>query len=224
MPIETKLDRIHEATVKNRWLQIFTAFTRGLLAFGFLPPGLIKVFNQPFTLLPDSNPVGHYFNALYQTGFYYQFLGWGQVIAAVLLLIPRTAHLGALMFFPIILNIAVLTNAVGFKGTWLLTIFMFLASLYLVCWDYDRLKAIFFINRREKVDIFKYEFVWLPALFACGGILAGITSKLIALGNFQNYFNIILILAVVGFIFGIFVHIHHRFMRVGDLEKGANLS
>lgn len=224
MAIEPTLDRIQDAVVKNRLLQIFTAFTRGILAVGFIPPGLKKILHQPFTILPDSNPVGHYFNALYETGFYYEFIGWGQVIAAVLLLIPRTSHLGALMFFPIILNIAVLTNAVGFKGTWLLTILMFLASLYLVCWDYDRIKAIFFINRRERVGIFKYEFVWLPILFAAGGVFSGIIFKLIRLGNFRNYLTVTLFLTGAGFVFGIFVYLHHRFMRVGDLEKCENLS
>lgn len=224
MALEILLDKIHDSAVKNRFLQIFTAFTRMLLAVGFFPPGLKKVLHQPFTILPDSNPVGHYFNALYETGFYYEFIGWAQVIAAILILIPRTSHIGALIFFPIILNIAVLTNAVSFKGTWLLTIFMFLASLYLVCWDYDRLKAIFFINRREKAVVFKYEFVWLPVLFALGGTFLGIFSKLIRLGNLQEYTKLTVGLTAAGLVFGLFVHLHHRFMRVGDLEKIEDLS
>lgn len=219
MTIETKLDDIHAAAVKNRWLQIFTAFVRMLLAIGFIPPSIPKILHKPFTVLPDSNPVGHYFNALLGTGFYYEFIGWSQILAAVLLLFPRTSHLSALMFFPIILNIAVLTNAVGFKGTWLVTILMVLAALYLVCWDYDRLKAIFFINRRDKAKIFRYEIIWLPVLFGFGGAIAGICFRLIGLGNFRNYLTVSLGLAAAGFVFGIFVYLHHRFMRVGDLDK-----
>src|SRR5829696_1445047 len=106
MTLEKTLDKMHASVTANKWLQIFTAFVRVLLAIGFIPPSLKKILGQPFTILPDSTPVGHYFNALYQTGFYYEFLGWGQLVAALLLLIPRTAHLGALAFFPIILNIA----------------------------------------------------------------------------------------------------------------------
>ena len=223
MAIENTLDKIHAATVRNRFLQLFTAFTRGLLAFGFIPPGLKKILHQPFTILPDSNPVGHYFNALYNTGFYYEFIGWGQVIAAILLIFPRTSHLGALMFFPIILNIAVLTNAVGFAGTWLLTIFMFLAALYLVCWDYDRIKPIFFSKNRRKVNLFKYEAVWVPLLGAFGGLMVGIIFKLILLGNFQNYLNVTLILSGAGFVFGMFVCLHHRFMRIGETELKPEL-
>lgn len=223
MSLEKTLDRMHAAAVRNRFLQIFTAFTRGILAVGFFPPGLKKVLNQPFTILPDSNPVGHYFNALYKTGFYYEFIGWAQVIAAVLLIFPRTSHLGALIFFPIILNIAVLTNAVGFAGTWLVTILMFLASLYLVCWDYDRLKPIFFIKRRVKVNPFKYEFIWLPALGALGGAAAGLAFYSIRLGNFPNYLNVGLFLSAAGLLFGLFMAVHHRFMRVGGLETNEDL-
>jgi uncharacterized membrane protein len=219
MKLENVLDRIHAAAVKNRFLQLFTVFNRGILAFGFIPPGIKKILRQPFTIMPDSNPVGHYFNALYQTGFYYEFIGWAQVIAAILLLFPRTAHFGAILFFPIILNIAVLTNAVGFAGTWLVTIMMFLSSLYLVCWDYDRIKAIFFIERRKKVSVFKSEILWLPALFAVGGATVGGLFTLIRLGNFKNYLSVTLFLTVIGLVFGLFMHIHHRFMHTGDLNR-----
>lgn len=223
MSIEKTLDRIHAATVGNRFLQLFTIFVRGILIVGFIPPGVKKILHQPFTILPDSNPVGHYFNALYNTGFYYEFIGWAQVIAAVLLIFPRTAHLGALVFFPIILNIAVLTNAVGFVGTWLITILMTLASLWLVCWDYDRIKTIFFLDGKTKVNLFKLELIWLPLLGAFGGSFAGLIFKLIKLGNFPNYLKVTLILSGMGFLFGIFMAIHHRFMRVGETKIVENL-
>ncbi|MBD0320613.1 MAG: DoxX family protein, partial [Gemmatimonadetes bacterium] len=45
-------------------------------------------------------------------------VGWAQLAGAILLLIPRTATLGALIFFPIILNIFVITVALHFTGTW----------------------------------------------------------------------------------------------------------
>src|SRR5436190_15787672 len=134
MKFEHVRDDLHVALTRRWWTQMFTAFTRCLLAVGFIPPSIPKILHKPFTILPDSNPVGHYFNALMGTGFYYEFIGWSQLIAAVLLLIPRTSHIGALMFLPIIANIAVLTCSVGFQGTWLLTIFMCLAAVYLVAW------------------------------------------------------------------------------------------
>lgn len=224
MKIENVLDDLHAKITQNRLLQIFTIFTRVLLFVGFTPPSLIKIMNKPFTVLPDSNPVGHYFNALYQTGFYYQFIGWAQLTAAVLLLFPRTAHLGALMFLPIIVNIAVLTTSVGFVGTWVVTILMSLAATYLVAWDYDRLKPILFASRKEKADLIKYETIWLPLLFAVGGAGVGGIWYLMRLGNFSNYLKIGLMLSVGGLIFGAVVAAHHRFMKIGELEKSGELS
>jgi hypothetical protein len=72
------------------------------------------------------------------------------VIVAILLLIPRTALLGAISSFPIILNICVLTYAVRFEGTRAAT-FLLLANLFLLCWDYNRLKPILRFNQ-VKID------------------------------------------------------------------------
>jgi len=78
---------------------------------------------------------------LYLTGFYYKFIGVSQLTAALLLLIPRTTLLGAILYLPIILNICVLTYATRFEGTRIATL-MLLANLYLLCWDYARLKYV----------------------------------------------------------------------------------
>jgi hypothetical protein len=219
MRFEHTLDEIHVSVTRRWWTQLFTAFVRCLLALGFIPPSIPKIMHRPFTVLPDSNPVGAYFHALYNTGFYYEFIGWSQVIAAILLLIPRTSHIGALMFLPIIINIAVLTCSVGFAGTWLLTIFMSLAGLWLFCWEYDRLKPIMFQTRSEKPRKFSYQFVAIPAFFAIGGFLMGGLWRLIGLGAFSNYLTISLGLTAIGFIFGIAVSLHYRFMPVGELAQ-----
>lgn len=218
MKLEHILDGIHFSVTRRWYAQLFTVFTRLVLAVGFIPPSYIKIMHRPFTVLPDSNPVGHYFNALYQTGFYYEFIGWGQMIAAVLLLFPRTAHFGALLFLPIIANIAVLTTSVGFKGTWVLTIFMSLAALWLVAWEYDRLKPILFRSRELHTDVLKHQFLTIPLFFGIGGLVMGGIWKLIGLGNFSNYVNISLILSAFGLIFGVFVAVHYRFMQVGSLR------
>jgi hypothetical protein len=220
MRLENVLDSIHSSIIHRRVLQLFTVFTRILLAVAFIPPGLVKILHKPFTVLPDSNPVGHYFNALYDTGFYYEFLGWGQVIAAVLLLFPRTAHLGAMLFLPIITNVAVLTTAVGFKGTWVLTIFMCLAATWLVAWDYDRLKPLLFRNRTEGTRPVPIQFLTIPLFFAVGGVAMALLWWMIGLGNFSNYLVVGAGLVVMGSVFGFVVAAHYRFMRVGTLETG----
>ncbi len=217
MNIEKTLDRLHASVTSDPRLQIFTSATRLLLAFGFIPPSIPKILHKPFTMLPDSNPVGHYFAALYQTGFYYEFIGWSQIIAALLLLFPRTSHLGALMFLPIIVNIAVLTNAVGFEGTWLLTIFMALAALYLVCWDYDRWKSVLWRQRTSGPSLIKKEMIVLPILFGFGGAVAAALAFALNIANLRSgSWRPFVALAAAGGVFGLLTAIHHRLMRTPD--------
>ena len=221
MKLEHILDSLHVSVTRRWWTQLFTAFVRCLLALAFIPPSIPKILHLPFTALPDSNPVGHYFNALMATGFYYEFIGWSQIIAAVLLLIPRTSHIGALMFLPIIVNISVLTSSVGFQGTWVVTILMSFAGLWLFCWEYDRLKPIIFQTRGEKPRKIPYQFIAIPLFFGVGGFVMGGLWKLIGLGAFSNYLMISATLAVIGLVFGIIVAVHHRYMPVGTLKENV---
>ncbi|HEX2640757.1 MAG TPA: hypothetical protein VHL50_09310 [Pyrinomonadaceae bacterium] len=222
MKLEHILDSLHSSITSRWYFRLFTVFTRLILAVGFIPPSIKKILHQPFTILPDSNPVGHYFNALYDTGFYYEFIGWAQLIAAILLLFPRTAHIGAMMFLPIIVNIAVLTSSVGFVGTWLITILMSLAATWLVAWEYDRLKPILFYDRADRAKPLKWQFLTVPLFFALGGVAMGVLWWYIRLGNFKNYLNITGFLVVLGFVFGLAVAAHYRFMPVGKLEKASD--
>lgn len=143
MHLVTKFDNIHSAVKSNKWFRYFTVFNRVALAAGFIPSGLTKIFDERFTSLSVNHPMGNYLEALYHTGYYYPFIGYVQVTAAILLLIPRTATLGAVLYFPVILNICILSLAVGFDGSLVTSPLMVLANLYLLCWDYDKIKYIF---------------------------------------------------------------------------------
>jgi hypothetical protein len=219
MTLEYVLDDLHVALTRRWWTQMFTSFVRCLLALAFIPPSIPKILHQPFTVLPDSNPVGHYFSALMGTGFYYEFIGWSQLIAAVLLLIPRTSHIGSFMFLPIIANVAVLTNSVGFKGTWLVTLLMLLAAAYLVVWEFDRLKPLLIYSRAEKPQPLGRRLYLVPLIFGAGGALMGLLWWMLRLGNFSNYLSVTFGLVLLGFVFGAVVAIHYRFMPVGHLRS-----
>lgn len=140
---ETTFDLSLSSLKQNKWLRRFTVMTRVLLALGFTPSGLTKLLGNRFTLLGPETPVGYFFEALYRSGFYWNFIGACQLLAAILLLMPRTATLGALVYFPLILNIFVITVSLHFTGTPVITGLMLLASIYLLCWDADKLKALF---------------------------------------------------------------------------------
>lgn len=139
---QSALERAHARVRRGKLLRAFTVVTRILLALGFLPSGLTKVLGNRFTILGIDNPVGFFFEAMYRTGFYWRFLGLCQLAAALLLLIPKTATIGALIYFPLILNIFVITVALEFRGTPIITGLMLLANIYLLCWDYDKLKHL----------------------------------------------------------------------------------
>lgn len=142
MSISSRLAHAYYEAKGNKWFHYFAVFCRIMLALGFIPSGLVKVMGERFASgLSANHPLGHYLEALYHTGYYYTFIGISQLIIALLLLIPRTALLGALMYFPIILNICILAYAVRFEGTRITTL-MVLANTYLLCWDYNRIKHI----------------------------------------------------------------------------------
>ena len=143
MKVSAELDRLHQRARENVWLRYFAVFNRIALAAGFLIAGGVKILGERFAEgLSANHPMGHYLEALYHTGYYYPFIGYLQVLAAVLLLVPRTATLGAVIYFPIILNICVLSLAVRFDGSLVSSPLMVLANLYLLCWDYDKLKPL----------------------------------------------------------------------------------
>lgn len=144
-----RIKEIYQEAKADLWFKRFAVFCRIALAVSFIPTGIVKIMDERFAAgLPSNNPLGHYFDALQQTGYYYTFIGVVQILIAVLLLIPRTSLLGALMYFPVIINICVLTYATRFEGTRLVTM-MVLASLFLLIWDYDRLKNILPFKHHE---------------------------------------------------------------------------
>lgn len=137
-----QLEQIYYEAKSDKWFKRFAVFCRIVLAASFIPTGLVKIMGERFAAgLPSNNPLGHYLDALHLTGYYYTFIGIVQFLIGILLLIPRTSLVGALMYFPMITNICVLTYATRFAGTRINTM-MLLACLFLLIWDYDRLKYI----------------------------------------------------------------------------------
>jgi uncharacterized membrane protein YphA (DoxX/SURF4 family) len=136
--LELRISNFRDKTI----FKLFTWGTRLLLSFAFVPSGLKKLFGERFTNLSVDNSVGFFFEALYQSGWYWNFLGFMQLLVALLLLIPRTTFLAAIMYLPIIINILVIVVAMHFIGTPIIAGLMLLANIYLLFWDYNKLKKI----------------------------------------------------------------------------------
>ena len=122
--------------------KLFTWFTRILLSLAFIPSGLKKLLGQRFTSIDISDPVGFFFEALYRTGFYWNFLGFMQLLVALLILIPRTTTFAAILYLPIVTNIFIIVQSMGFRGTNYIAGLMLLANIYLLFWDYGKTKLI----------------------------------------------------------------------------------
>lgn len=138
------LDGLHVQVRRVDAAQRLTLLIRTVLAAAFVAPGLTKVLGIEFA--PGIEPgslMGAYFRAFHAVGPYYTFVGAAQVVAGLLLLSRRTALLGAVLYFPTVLNIAVLTVATRFGvGTPVVTVLMTLGCLWLLLWDGHRLVPV----------------------------------------------------------------------------------
>jgi uncharacterized membrane protein YphA (DoxX/SURF4 family) len=119
-----------------------TLGTRVLLAVGFIPTGTVKLLGRRFTNMSPESDIGGFFEMLYRSGPYWRFLGLAQVLAGLLVLSRATATLGALAFFAIMLNVFFITVSYDFRGTPVVTGLMLLATVYLLLWDYQRLRGL----------------------------------------------------------------------------------
>lgn len=128
---------------KNIWFNYFIVFTRVLIGFAFIPSGLVKVYGQAFTTLPTTMPIGYFFDAMYRTGIYWNFIGLMQIASAFLLMTQRFATVGTLVFLSIISNIFCITIGLKFGNTNFITGLLFLAAIMLVLWDFQKIKFLF---------------------------------------------------------------------------------
>lgn len=83
----------------NYKLAVFVWLSRYLLAFAFIPSGIKKVLGQRFTSIGIENPIGFFFEALYRSGDYWNFIGWSQVLTAFLMMSQRFSTIGNLIYF-----------------------------------------------------------------------------------------------------------------------------
>ncbi len=152
----SKFETFYSEIKENIWYLLFSFFCRFVLAFAFIFAGGVKIMGERFANgLSIKHPMGAYLEALHHTGYYYTFIGMAQVVAAILLIIPKTVTLGAMLYLPIIINIWLLSFALRFEGSFITSPLMVLANLYLIAWNYDRLKYILPMSKFSSQGILK---------------------------------------------------------------------
>ncbi len=205
------LAQMHARITRNAGWQRLAILSRLLLAAAFLPSGLTKILGNRFSMISIENPIGFFFEAIYQSGFYYRWIGAAQVTAAILLLIPRTAALGAVVYFPIILNIFVITVSLRFTGTPYITGMMLGANVFLLCWEYDRFRRIAWLGAPAPPG--SRLLGWEPIAWGLGG---AVVFGLAYLTRFSVIASAgVLVFVVIGFLGGVLMRWHLNGMRAG---------
>lgn len=99
----TWIDLLREKTT----LSIFVIYLRYLIGGAYAFSGMGKAMGERFIpvgslqIPPTGMTLDVFFEALYRTGLWWQFLGWGQLVAGFLLVTQRWSTLGAVAFLPI---------------------------------------------------------------------------------------------------------------------------
>jgi uncharacterized membrane protein YphA (DoxX/SURF4 family) len=137
-------------------LQVFTISVRYLLGIAFVWASILKIKGIRFEPHSGENTLidslSHLLEAMYRSGFYWYFIGWGQLIAGLLIMSQIFSTLGAVVYFPIMLSIFILTTA--FQGPVFLTMtsLMLLTNVYLLLWDWNKLKFLILNNPGDYID------------------------------------------------------------------------
>jgi len=131
---------------QNVILQLFTIFLRYLLGAAFVFASIFKIQGVRFT--PESaanapiNSLEHFFETMYQTPYYWSFIGWAQLAVGVLMMSQLFSTAGAVVYFPMILNIFVITISFQSPNILLITFLMMCGNIYLLLWDWNKLKFV----------------------------------------------------------------------------------
>lgn len=75
-------------------------------------------------------------------GLYANFIAVSQIVIGLLLFTQRFATLGAIMLFPMLANILMITISLGWQGTPYVILFLLANNIFLLLYDWHRLKVL----------------------------------------------------------------------------------
>lgn len=207
--------------IKHKILpQIFIIYTRYLIGGTFVFASLIKIKGRRFTRdSGEFNPINsgwHFFETMYQSGLFWQFIGISQLLAGLLLLTQKYSKLGAIFNLPIILSIFIITLSYYFSYTPVITGMMLFANVILIAWEWDEIKVL--LNLKPKIDKslrLEKDTLWQIV----GLILFGFTFTYRIV--FIDDYNIVLwfiTCSIIGFI-GLIIGVHRERKRKNLLQQ-----
>ena len=129
--------KLIDSLKQYRLVRIFYWCVKISLGLGFILSGLRKMPGVKFTSLPISNPVGLFFEGMYATGFYWNFIGFYQIIVGLLLMLNRWKALSPVMAMPVMVNIFLVSVSLNMRGTPVITACMLLGNIFLLVWHWE---------------------------------------------------------------------------------------
>lgn len=147
--MKTRIESFINLLHSFKWLQVFTIYLRYLIGITFVYAFIWKLGDHLLIYQPNNlgtetqlNPA-FVFQSIMRIKSLWIAAAYAQLISGILLSTQRFATLGAILFFPVILCIFLITAYVGFKGTREITLLMMLGTVYLLIWDLKKLLPIF---------------------------------------------------------------------------------
>ncbi|WP_461303457.1 hypothetical protein [Aureisphaera sp.] len=123
--------------------------TKVSLGLGFILSGLRKMPGVKFTAIGIDNPIGLFFEGMYQTGFYWNFIGYFQIAVGILLVSPWLRRLSPILAFPVTFNIFLVSASLHMRGTPIITSAMVLGNIFLLIWHSRSYLPIFQKNNAK---------------------------------------------------------------------------
>jgi hypothetical protein len=193
---------------ENLLLQIFIIYIRYLIGGAFVFASIVKIQGKRFTSesgeLSPINSAWHFFETMYQSGLYWKFIGIGQLVAGGLLMTQKYAKLGAVLNFPIVANVFIVTISYEFGGTPLITGLMLLANTLLIIWHSNELKILINLPPLlDSVNSFEKDITWQIAgllMFVFTIVLRGVFDSY----NIFIWGGVCVLIGLIGFVIGIY--------------------
>lgn len=159
--------------MKKHYPKLIVAI-RLFLGIIFFTAGMAKLFYEhkfpgligPVWLEDELAPHG--------LGLYARFIAASQILVGLLLLTQRFATLGAILLFPMLLNIFMVTVSLEWQGTPYVNFVLLLLNAWLLAYDYHKLKFILTEETEPlkqmplKRKSLKADAIWALALVGIG--------------------------------------------------------
>ncbi|AXT20438.1 DoxX family membrane protein [Flavobacteriaceae bacterium AU392] len=130
--------------IKSNPISKFLYWTARIgMGLAFIASGIRKLPGVKFTILPLEDPVGFYFAAMHSTGFYWNFIGYFQILIGILIFFRRFVVFSSLSMMPVTINIFLVSVCLGMRGTPFITLMMLIGNALLLIWHFNNYRTLF---------------------------------------------------------------------------------